>query len=186
MIMRQTISERIQEAEIEYEKREKHSPFKRWYQFNSEHTKALMWLALKHPKAQAILYFLVDQMDSYNAVMCSYKVLQEVLDISKDTVRINIKILKDNGFIAVLKSGTSNVYAVNDSVYWKSWGKNLMYSKFPANVVLALSEQEALYQAKVSSQKIKCATVGLDETDEEEVLSEIREATKKIREVVNA
>lgn len=127
-------------------KHDKNSPFSRWTQYNLEHTRELMWLALKRPKAHAILYFLVDQMDEYNAVMCSYQVLQEVLNISKDTVRLNIKVLKENGFISVLKSGTSNVYAVNDSVYWKSWGNKKMYSKFPANVVLSLSEQEKTYQ----------------------------------------
>lgn len=138
------------EAELkkqeEIEKREKNSPFSRWTQYNNEHTKEMMWLALKHPKAHAILLFLVDQMDNYNAVMCSYKVLQEVLEVSKDTIRLNIKILKDNGYIAVLKSGTSNVYAINDSVYWKSWGNKKQYSKFPANIVLALTEQEEAIQ----------------------------------------
>lgn len=133
-------------AEQEALKRDKNSPFNRWTQYNNEHTKEMMWLALKHPKAHAILLFLVDQMDNFNAVMCSYQVLQEVIDVSAETIRKNIKVLKDNGYIAVLKSGTSNVYAINDSVYWKSWGNKKQYSKFPANVVLALSEQEKEYQ----------------------------------------
>ena len=133
-------------AEAERAKQEKKSPFSRWTQFNNKHTKELMWLAIKHPKAHAILYFLVDQMDEYNAVMCSYKVLQEVLEISRQTASKNIQILKENGYIAILKSGTSNVYAINDSVYWKSWTNNRKYSKFPANVVLALSEQDENYQ----------------------------------------
>lgn len=136
----------IQEKEKKLLENEKNSSFSRWTQYNNEHTKEMMWLALNHPKAHAILLFLVDQMDSYNAVMCSYQVLQEVLEISKDTIRRNIKILKDNGYIAILKSGTSNVYAINDSVYWKSWGNNKQYSKFPANVVLSLLEQENNYQ----------------------------------------
>jgi DNA-binding transcriptional ArsR family regulator len=106
----------------------------------------LIWLALKHPKAHAILLFLIDQMDNYNAVMCSYKVLEEVLNIGHATVARNIKVLKENGFIAVLKSGTSNVYAINDRIYWKSWGNNRKYSKFPANVVLTLSEQDVEYK----------------------------------------
>ena len=106
----------------------------------------MMWLQINHPKASAILSFLVNEMDNYNAVMCSYQVLQEVLKVSKDTIRKCIKVLKENGYIAILKSGTSNVYTVNDSIYWKSWGNNLKYSKFPANVVLALSEQEKQYQ----------------------------------------
>jgi len=147
-----SFSERKKQLDIENEnedekrKKEKQSPFSRWTQFNLEHTKELMWLALKHPKAHAMLYFLVDQMDQYNAVMCSIQVLQEVLDIGRTTASISIKVLKDNGFISVLKSGTSNIYAINDRVYWKSWGNNLRYSKFPANVVLALSEQDENYQ----------------------------------------
>jgi DNA-binding transcriptional ArsR family regulator len=131
-------------------KREKNSPFTRWSQFNLEHTKELMWLALKHPKAQAILYFLVDQMDERNAVMCSYQVLQEILGVGQATVARSVRVLKDNGFISVLKSGTSNVYAINDTVYWKSWGNNLKYSKFPANIILALSEQDKVYQLSLS------------------------------------
>ena len=127
-------------------KQEKNSPYDRWTQFNLEHTKELMWLALNHPKAHAILYFLVDQMDNYNAVMCSYKVIEEVLGVGKATVTRNIKVLKDKGFISILKSGTSNVYAINHSVYWKTWGNKKQYSKFPANVILSLSEQEISYK----------------------------------------
>ena len=135
-----------EKREEEARKREKNSPFGRWTQYNNEHTKEIMWLALKHPKAHAILLFLVDQMDNYNAVICSMQVLQEVLGIGRTTASNAIKVLKENGFIAVLKSGTSNVYAINDSVYWKSWSNKKQYSKFPANVVLALSEQDNQYQ----------------------------------------
>jgi DNA-binding transcriptional ArsR family regulator len=139
---RKAQNDRVALSDERQRERAKHSPFSRWTQFNNAHTKELMWLAVKHSKAHAILYFLVDQMDEYNAVICSYKVLEEVLEISKATVQRNLQVLKENGFIAILKSGTSNVYAINDSVYWKSWGNNRRYSKFPANVVLALSEQE--------------------------------------------
>ena len=45
------------EAEKELHKRMKRSPFSRWTQFNNEHTKELMWLALKFPKAHAIFIF---------------------------------------------------------------------------------------------------------------------------------
>lgn len=143
------------EYEEQQRKVEKNSPYKRWTQYNNEHTQELIWLALNHPKAHAILLFLVDQMDNYNAIMCSYQVLQEVLNVSKDTIRLNIKVLKENGFIAVVKSGTSNVYAVNDSIYWKSWGNKRKYSKFPVNVILALSEQDKEYQSKIAIEKHK-------------------------------
>jgi hypothetical protein len=143
------------QSQLEAEERAKKSPFTRWTQYNNEHTREMIWLAMNHPRAQALLFFLVDQMDYYNAVMCSYKVLEEVFGISTDTVRRTIKVLKERGFIAVLKSGTSNVYVVNDKVFWKSWGKNKQYSKFPANVILSLSEQEMHYQKKLASEKLK-------------------------------
>ena len=149
-------------AEAEARKREKNSPFSRWTQFNNEHTKELMMLAIKYPKAHAILYFLVDQMDNYNACICSATVMQEVLGVSRQTISKNIKTLKELGFLAVLKSGNANIYTINDKVYWKSWGNNRQYSKFPANVVLAMSEQEEQYQISfedLKSEKVKTVTL---------------------------
>lgn len=154
-----------EEAESAAKKREKQSPFSRWTQYNNEHTKELMMLAIKYPKAHAILYFLVDQMDNYNACVCSYKVMQEVLMCGQATIARNIKVLKDLGFVAVLKSGNANVYTVNDKVYWKSWGNNRQYSKFPANVVLAMSEQDADYQisfADLKTEKVKTVSLKRD------------------------
>lgn len=148
------IEEEVKNEE-EQLKRDRRCTFGRWTQFNNEHTKELMWLTLKHPKANAILLFLVDQMDNYNAVMCSSKVIEEVLGVSRVTISRSISVLKDNGFIAVLKSGTSNVYAINDTVYWKSWGNKKQYSKFPANLVLSLSEQEESVQAQAQIKIIK-------------------------------
>jgi DNA-binding transcriptional ArsR family regulator len=142
-----------EQKEQERREREKGSPFNRWAQFNLEHSKELMWLAMKHPKAHSVLYFLVDHMDEYNAVMCSYKVLEEVFGASKATITRAIRTLKNCGLIAVLKSGTSNVYAINDKFFWKSWGSNRKYSKFPANIVLTLSEQEEDYQISFSDLK---------------------------------
>ena len=54
-----------------------------------------------------------------------------------------------------------NIFAIDDKIYWKSWGKNKQYSKFPANVVLALSEQDEEYQIsfkelKSSFKDLKC------------------------------
>lgn len=155
-----------EKAEMDAIKREKQSPFSRWTQFNNEHTKELMILAIKHPKAHAILYFLVDQMDNYNACICSTAVMQEVLGVSRQTISKNIKVLKDLGFLVTLKSGNTNVYTINDKVYWKSWGNNRQYSKFPANVVLAMSEQDEDYKinfADLKAEKIK--TVSLKEKE---------------------
>lgn len=147
-----TFDERIDQlaamdkAEKEAKRREKQSTYKRWAQYNLAETKRMMGLALSHPKAHAVLLFLVDQMDAHNAVICSHEALQELLGIAESTVKRAIKVLKDGQFITVLKSGKSNVYAINDTVYWKSWGKNLRYSKFDAAVVVTDSEQQKSFR----------------------------------------
>jgi DNA-binding MarR family transcriptional regulator len=73
----------------------------------------MIWLTMKHQKAQIILLFLLKEMDKNNAVTCSRQAIQEALGVGASTVTRNIKVLKDNGFIAISKSGTSNVYVVN-------------------------------------------------------------------------
>jgi CRP-like cAMP-binding protein len=146
-----TFSERLheledaEEREIKKRKKEKQSIYSNWYQFNREHSKEIMWLASEHPKAQVLLLFILDKMDNYNALVCSYQVFQEALGVCKSTVTRNLNVLKDNGFIFVLKSGTSNVYVVNKELAWSSWGSNFKYCKFPSNIILTASENKELF-----------------------------------------
>lgn len=123
--------------------RSKNSPFNNFYQFNRKHSKEMIWLAKNHPKAQAILLFLLDQMDNYNAIVCSYKVFQEALDISESTAKRAVKILKEANFITVYKTGTTNVYVVNKTLAWSSWGTNYKYAKFDAKIIISENEQES-------------------------------------------
>jgi len=151
--LRQAQLEEEKKREEEKHKREKKSPFKNFVQVNKDFWKAEDWLISKSAIAYRIFKFLTTNMDNYNAVICSYKVLQETFSISRATVTRAIKLLKEKGFIAVFKSGTSNVYALNDKIVWNSWGTNYQYSKFPANVILSLSEQEN--QTKIRALKHK-------------------------------
>ncbi|MGL6186080.1 MAG: replication/maintenance protein RepL [Clostridium chrysemydis] len=123
-------------------KRARKSPFNNFVQFNKDMYKAEDWLMKESPIAYRIFKFLINNMDDYNAVICSQTVLQEQFEVSRATVSRALKLLKDQGYVAVFKSGTSNVYALNDKIVWKSWGTNYRSSKFPANVLLSLSEQE--------------------------------------------
>lgn len=141
---RQLEQEKKTEAEIIKKEKEdaKKSPFEKFYQVNQANSKYLTKLAVEQPKALAILLFVIENMDGYNALMASYKVFQEKFNISRTTASNCIKYLKEHGFLYVYKSGTSNVYVVNNTLVWKSWGKNTKYCKFPANIILSESEQE--------------------------------------------
>lgn len=152
---RQEQIENDKKIEEERRQRERKSPFSNFVQVNKDYYKAEDWLMSQSPIAYRIFKFLINNMDSYNAVICSYKVLQEYFGISQPTVARAIKLLKEKGYIAVLKSGTSNIYALNDKIVWNSWGTNTQYSKFPANVVLSLAEQENSVQNKIKTMKHK-------------------------------
>ena len=140
--------------EEEKRKKDKKSPYKNFTQVNKDFWKAEDWLMAKSPIAYRIFKFLVTNMDEYNAVICSYKVLQETFSISRATVTRAVKLLKEKGYIAVFKTGTSNVYALNHQIVWNSWGTNYQYSKFPANVILSVSEQENQTKIRASKHKI--------------------------------
>lgn len=129
-------------TEQEALRQERKSPFKKFYQVNKEHSGDLMWLLNTNPNAYKILLFLFDHMDKYNAVMCSYQVIQEFFSIGRTTASNAVKLLKEKGFVYVYKSGTSNVYVANPDLVWNSWGNNRRYCEFPANIVLSASEQE--------------------------------------------
>lgn len=135
----------------------KKSPFRKWVQMNSDEyaCRADDWLIANSPAAYRIFKFLISHMDHYNAVICSYKVIQEKFGYGQATVARAVKLLKEHNFISVVKSGTSNVYMINKGLYWNSWGTNYAYAKFDANVIISASEQDEAVQKTVKLQEKK-------------------------------
>ena len=144
-------------AEILEHERKKKSPFNKWTQQNNdeEAQKVRFWLMKKSPIAYCIMDFLASNMDHFNAVICSYKVMQEVFGYSRAAISEAIKLLKEHKFIEVKKTGTSNIYMINKQLYWNSWGTNYAYAEFGANIIISASEQdkETQEQIKLEIQK---------------------------------
>ena len=140
---------------VEYNERKK-SPYRKWIQMNNdEHAReANDWLIAHSPAAYRIFRFLVTNMDNYNAVICSYKVMQEKFGYGQATVARAVKLLKDHNYIQIAKSGTSNVYMINKHLYWNSWGTNYAYAEFDAKIIISASEQDDDTQTKIKT-KIK-------------------------------
>ena len=87
-----------EQEELEELKRQKKSPFARFYQVNKDNSEYLRSCLKENPKALQVLFFIFDHMDKYNAVVCSYKVFQDALDMGQATVARSIKYLKEHGF----------------------------------------------------------------------------------------
>lgn len=140
-------AEELERKEKEMFEREKRSPFKNFVQVNKDYYEAEDWLLEKSPIAYRIFKFLVNNMDGYNAVVCSQTVIQDEFQISRPTVSRAIKMLKDRKYLDIYKTGSSNVYAINKNIVWNSWGSNYKYAKFGASIILSEEEQEGcIYQ----------------------------------------
>ena len=132
-----------EKREEEARKREKNSTFNEFAQFNMEgyvHTGVMMSLA-DYPAATKLFWFIAKQMDGYNALIASYAVFQEALNMSIPTIARGVKVLKEKGILHIKKSGSANVYIMNPDLIWKSWSNNKQYCEFPAKVILSASEQ---------------------------------------------
>lgn len=99
-----------------------------------------------------LFQFLCKNMDGGNALVISMNALSEIMNVSTKTIQRAVKYLKDNGWICVLKSGTSNVYIVNPDVAWTSYADQKSSCRFQASVVLSGSENaEFLKNSKATT-----------------------------------
>ena len=138
---------------LEYNERKK-SPFRKWVQMNYDDNayKADDFLVANSPTAYRIFKFLIANMDRYNAVIVSYKVLQQVFSYGQATVARAIKFLKDHKYIEVVRTGGANVYTINKHLYWNSYGTNYVYAEFDAKVIITATEQDKATQTKIRTQ----------------------------------
>jgi len=98
------------------------------------------WLIQKSGISARIFAFILEHMDTTNALICPAQILIDRFDISLSTVRRCMKLLYDNGFIDILKSGSSNVYVVNHAVAWTSWESGKQYCQFDGKILVSKTE----------------------------------------------
>jgi hypothetical protein len=131
-----------EEKEIETNEEDKAKKNSNFVMMYRQHMPEIRWLMKKSGIASSILNFIIEHMDYKNALLCSYSVLEDYFTVSNSTVKRAIKLLKDNGFIDILKSGTSNVYIVNNEIAWTSWDNQKKYCKFEGNILISATENK--------------------------------------------
>lgn len=81
-------------------------------------------------------------MDNKNALACSYSVFEDYFGKHKTTIYRNLKILEENGFIDILKMGTSNVYIVNEDVAWTVSNEQKKFAKYDGKILVSKKENK--------------------------------------------
>lgn len=131
--------------EKERKKQERERKNNNFVMIYREHMPEIRWLMQKNGTACSILNFIMEHMDSKNALVCSAQVFMDYFEVSRSTITRCIKLLKDSGFIDVLRSGSSNIYVVNQEVAWTSWKNQKKYCKFEGNVLISATENKDYY-----------------------------------------
>lgn len=136
----------------EISEEQKNSDFIQLYR---SHIDDITRLAREQPTAYDLFMLLCKNMDGYNAIGVSMVALTELMNLSRQSISKAIKYLKENGWLCVLKSGTSNLYIVNPDVVWSSYGNQKQYCKFQATVLLSSSENNEYLKNRNAFNKFK-------------------------------
>lgn len=125
--------------------------------------KQLRALVRLNPTAAQILFVLVEKMNKQNAVVMSYKTLEQITKRTRQTCSKAMKDLREANFINIVKVGNVNAYVVNSNVFWSTDNQSKeRFSVFTATVVACGSEQEQDFEdwSNVKLKSIPIIAVG--------------------------
>ncbi len=138
----QKLLELSKESEKENERKEQDKKNYNFVQIYRENMSEIRWLMTNHVFASSLLFFLLEHMDNRNALACSYSVFEDYFGKSKMTIYRGIKVLEENGFIDVLKMGTSNVYVVNEDLAWTDSNDKKKFAKYDGKILVSKKENK--------------------------------------------
>ncbi len=96
----------------------------------------------ENPTALRVFFWLVQHMDTRNALVISQQALADMLDLGRTTIHVCTVYLKEKNALTVFKSGNTNVYALNSQIVWQDSAEAKRYAHFDAKVYLTEKEQE--------------------------------------------
>lgn len=140
-----------EQKEEEQKELEKNHNFVQIYK---DHMPELRWLMTKNGFASNLLFFIIEHMDNRNALACSYAVFEDYFEVSKMTIYRGIKVLEENGFLDILKMGTSNVYVVNQDLAWTDKNTSKKYAKYDGKILVSKKENKD-YQYRNQFDRLK-------------------------------
>lgn len=103
---------------------------------------SLRKIAIQDGKALSVLMLITEHMDQTNSLIVSRETIGEILGMAIPTVDRKLKFLRDNNFLTVAKTGTSNVYMVNANIAWTTYGNQKDYAKFRTSILISRTEQD--------------------------------------------
>lgn len=138
----QKLLELDEKNEQEQQKKESEKKNINFIQLYRENMPELRWLMANHNFASSLLFFIIEHIDNKNALACSYSIFEDYFGKSKMTIYRGIKVLEENGFVSVLKMGTSNVYLVNEDLAWTDSNDKKKFAKYDGKILISKKENK--------------------------------------------
>jgi hypothetical protein len=131
-----------QKAITDFETGEVKSVNDNFIQFYMDNIDLVTEMVGENPTAAKIFLWLTKHMDKRGALVVSQQALADALGLHRNTVGNCTSYLKEKKALAVFKSGSTNVYAVNAQIAWKSDVPSKEYAWFDAKVYISKAEQD--------------------------------------------
>jgi DNA-binding transcriptional regulator YhcF (GntR family) len=119
-------------------------------QFYRDNMDLIIEVNRKNPTAGTILMWIIRHMGRNNSLVVSQTALCEQLGVHRNTVTNAVRYLKEVKALTVYKTGTSNVYAINTEIAWRSTADNKQYAYFTSKVFLSAGEQTKVVSEPVN------------------------------------
>jgi predicted urease superfamily metal-dependent hydrolase len=124
-------------------------------QLYKDNIQLISQMAAERPAALRIFLWIAQLMDDKNALATSQTAISEALNLHRNTVTQAIAYLKEKKVMAILKTGSSHVYVLNNEIVWQDLSEAKKYALFTAKIYLAKSEQEISYNSVRRSVAVK-------------------------------
>ena len=112
-------------------------------QLYKKELKQLRGLVKLNPTAAQILLVFVEKMNKQNAVIMSFKTLEQITKKTRQTCSKAVKDLREANFINIIKVGNANAYVVNSNVFWSTDNQiKEKFAIFTATVVACGADQD--------------------------------------------
>ena len=116
-------------------------------QLYKKELRQLRVLVKTNPTAAQILLVFVEKMNKQNAVIMSFKTLEQITKKTRQTCSKAVKELREAKFINIIKIGNANAYVINSNVFWTTDNQiKEKFSQFSATVVACGADQEADFE----------------------------------------
>jgi hypothetical protein len=126
-----------------------------FFQVYKDNVGILIDIGQDNKTALTLFLWIAQHMDNRNALVVSQQAMADALGVTTRTIQYAITHLKEKKALEILRSGSSNIYALNSKIVWQDDANNKKYAHFTAKIYVSAEEQDIDYQTTLFGHAVK-------------------------------